>query len=1480
MPSLKRLPAFCLALILFGIIFTANAEARQSFSSRASDVDRLLITIPDPDQYDICGYIWKNYAPKSIKGKKKKFPKNIVSKVPKQFRSMMETVSFKPEKLFKNQCSSYKKQLIDSIKEPFVSAQKQLDEARKSYLNIPLIELRKGFYSWVAFTARDYILPTLPEKEREKFQPDSAYAQEKAQEWLKEPNREIDAYVKLYLKEHHQLLSAAYLRYLDWTDGQSRKIIDGFAIILTDAEKKLQRIGKLQAELTEPAKRKTPYAKMLKKSGFSGKWLDNFKAYEGDFNILDKQYDIVAATNIVVNSFQTKDPTAKVDAMFELLDNLAGTAANSHLPIVSLFGDIIQAYVQVGKQMLGAVNDLGAVLRKRSGYCIGTGVPIGREGIDRYAEAKQYAEQFKPSQQELICPLAFDKYPWKHVYEATELPSGRLFFWDGKKFIVGRHDGGGKAGAQESVRIISAARSLNYQITEEKQDGVKLLAQVYNTSFSGAVPALLEEAQEVMEGIAELLQKQEKMINESEPQCSQQDFRDYLKHHAGLDASAFEKELSVQGLERLVATYAASYTAKEGGFGKKNTARGNAYGRYKKIREKTKTLNFRKVVGRVVDEQDVDAPCPECGNAELDISMEGGLQMPSCEVAQADMQGQFILWAITLKPEFEITIQAKIENSKSDRRRLTEKDFERWDEIAIDLPILLKKEKSSPGFLSNIRSIKEKMGALRAQTLALVQQINRVGFSLADQVNQINTQFKEIESKQDIAKAALQIDDSFIDATRPGIEEITLSIVDIRRDIEGETLNVCKTHQQLKKTNKISQLDQIVINARTSNKNVAEHFEQYIQYKKQFNNIKAELKQVEQELKKFAWYIKYKQQITDMQAMIKRGYGYTTEVEKLMDDIQDNQQKATALNSEMLGLIDKADVLNLEAPSKMQLKKAKIINSYKIKIQADTEDIYSAESKISEEALYDETQLAALADRLVWFKKQLVESLLTVSGDTYSQAKERLKWNVSKIDAAEIFYNLINAANNNAKACLKSAEELYSKKTPYKEREAQADCSAYLGTKAKWYAEVGEVRCDCIDADKKYNQKLGRCATRKEFKVAKANCTDFPGTQAQWHEDTQDVRCDCVEAGKKYNSQYGRCISRQEFEVGKTDCSKWSNSKPIWDRSNQQAVCGCKGDYQWNKVRSACIRKPDLQIAKANCSKWPNSKPIWNKNKERVECSCVGNYEWNRPANTACRIKKEIQVAQFNCKQWPNSVASWDRKKQAPYCVCKGDYELNKANNTCRVKKEIQVAEASCDRGMHPQWSEKHQEVRCYCDDGAWSSSKGRCISEREQRLARQQRQREQAERERQWEEKRRKEEQQAEIERQQYCQKYLRQLNDSVAQRQEAWKQAMNLTSAYGMGCDQSDITAAQQGRWTGGRKSGAGSQSGSRRGSGSTGVITFTEAPPSRCLMPGGILGTMSQQDDTQCMSNAEYEKAMRDYRQRAREGKLRKETFQSNY
>jgi hypothetical protein len=612
-------------------------------STAGQAVDEPAVTVSLPE--DICAEAWE-HMPAALRVKK----------------VGLKGIYFSPKKLFELKCNEYKDELIEQVKAPFEAAKKDAEQQLKQ----PFDDLKQGFDAYLAEKAREKILPTLPKEEQERFQNDSAFMQEKVHEWLQDPNQETAEYVRAYIQSRYSRLYKAYEAFVDLTNGQSKEIVDGLNDILEKAQGRLKSVlGLVREAEADP---ETPWTDKAKEYGLSGYWVDRFKEHEGEIREINDRTKVIDAAQIVVGAFQTDDSVAKIAALFDVMETLAGAASDSNVPIASLFGDIVAAYAKVAKETLAAVNALGDKLKARAGYCFGPGVPLGSQSSDRYREAEIAAREIPDT---LLCPLGIGVTPWKDIYQQVEPgPEDQLHFWADGTFIRGAAAGGGRYGAQESLKLMRSAREIGYAVPELVAGDTRPIADVYNVPFSGAsgngIPGLMAEARSVIEEIDNKIARLT-----SAPaytgQCAADAVLKHIERQAGLNLAAFRDERNRYGVDRLVATYAASYAAGHGGFGEAGGARAGAYDTYQNIRDGLKNVSIVVVHGSVRDtNRGYGVPCPDCGGAPVSVSVTGGEQVAGCEVTKTDATGDFVVVAVRTSPAMSIALGADVNGVKSE----------------------------------------------------------------------------------------------------------------------------------------------------------------------------------------------------------------------------------------------------------------------------------------------------------------------------------------------------------------------------------------------------------------------------------------------------------------------------------------------------------------------------------------------------------------------------------------------------------------------------------------------------------------------------------------------------------------------------------------------------------------------------------------------------------------------------------------------
>ncbi len=619
-----------LFLLISGYVFLSAPIVFAVSSSQDHRPDAIVVEF-DPN-FDPCAVAWEKIS-------KKYPPRNL---------SLGGKIGLDPEVLFKytcNQCKDYLSGEINSLVESIKSsvdvkgaAKKELDKAQA--------ELKAAFLSWAAEQAREQILPLLSEEDQQRFDNDSEFMQQQAVEYL-DSEKEINAYVVAYLKENDQKLYYAYKAYVDLTQGSSAAILKDLNTLAAQAQDRLKRIAGFAKEANE--KPDTPTADLMKKYGVKGAWIDNLKAQEGRLRQINKTFKVTELVGTVHQSFSSDLPRHKVEAMLGFLDTVSGLAAESRIPIASLMGDIVQNLVQLGKGALEQVVILGDKIHRRADYCLGAGVATE----DTRSQALEKRDL-------LICPVAFEKSPWKDIYEEVEPENSRLHFWTGKKFIEGHLNYGGKPAVQEIIKLIGRANDLGYDIPTN----VKTIGLIYNVQYDKGFLGLLVHARKVIKEI-KISADQYIKFKQSVFSCNSATMDAQLEEMLGVDFEPFLKESDDQGLSRLETTYLASFLIGKGVLGKKNT-RQAAYKNYDQIWEKTRTLGFVQVSGEVRNQNSPDQTCSRCSDAILNIRVSGGQELRGCEAWKTDPHGNFTIYAIAQSPSFSIELDAGVDHFKSE----------------------------------------------------------------------------------------------------------------------------------------------------------------------------------------------------------------------------------------------------------------------------------------------------------------------------------------------------------------------------------------------------------------------------------------------------------------------------------------------------------------------------------------------------------------------------------------------------------------------------------------------------------------------------------------------------------------------------------------------------------------------------------------------------------------------------------------------
>ena len=544
-------------------------------------------------------------------------------------------ITLRPETLFKTLCARLRDDMIAAAEARFEDVtQIQATQGRI----LAAVEgaqrvIYATFLAWVAEIAR----AQLPPEVQAQYADD---AQALALDWLARPENEITIYVHAYIHEQSPALAALFR---DYTSGASAEIVTGLKGILDKAREKLSRFQNAVGNV-EPGS--TEWADTLKDFGFSGAYVDRFKGFEERFNRFDRDYNVVAAGKIVIDAFQTDQPDQKIQGLFALLENLGSTASNSRIPIVSFFGDVVQAYGQVGREMLDQVYALEDKLRAREGYCIGLATHAGRDPREKpfIAIAGDGVRACPAGSQGLL----------KDVFvQAQPEDASQIYFWLGDGFVKGVPGNGGVAAARVANGLIARAGAIGVPAYVGKSNDVETVAMVYNTPYGGGddgkdrprgVIGLIAEAEEAIATIRGQTKRLRGAVDIGAG-CEAGNMDDYLKS-TGLKPGEFPFD-DDDKFRRLVIGYAAGFVDKHRPNISGATRRSRPYEIYTKIWQKIRDISLFSLPVAVRDAAQPSIRCPRCAGARIDVSIEGGEELPGCKAETADNKGNATVFAMS-----------------------------------------------------------------------------------------------------------------------------------------------------------------------------------------------------------------------------------------------------------------------------------------------------------------------------------------------------------------------------------------------------------------------------------------------------------------------------------------------------------------------------------------------------------------------------------------------------------------------------------------------------------------------------------------------------------------------------------------------------------------------------------------------------------------------------------------------------------------
>jgi hypothetical protein len=1161
----------------------------------------------------------------------------------------MGGISWDPEKAFIARCEEYQEELTNDLK------------------NKAQGPLRQAFLIWLAEQLKTQILPTLSPEAQKQYAPDSAEVQAKAIEWLEQPGHEVSTYLNAYIMEKAPGIGEMVATAHDLTSGESAQIIEQMKGLLNTAQDRLSSFLKAEKEIEEQPD--IPYTEILQKHGFSGEWLDTFKGYEHQIRSFDKKYNAKDIVLTTIGAFQTNDPKEKISKMLDLMDSITGVASNSQIPIVSLMGDIINGMVKVSKEMLSAVMNLGEILKKRAGFCIGVGIP----GDDARA-------QWLNEQGIMACPLNYKTKPFDAIYETVVPTQGELLFWDGEHFIEGHTDGGGKTGLQQTLKLLHAAQALGYPVTID----ISTIASVYNTP--GGIPHVMKQAQTAILGIKNKTQMLEQSIG-TQGQCAKESIIKHVETLSQFDLTSFLRD----DIADIITTYAASYVAKTGGFGANNSSRSIGYSTYQEIWEKIKDLNVIAIYGTIKDRKNLNRICHSCANALIELTLKNAEEIPGCELKKTDNNGNFNLHLLSTNIDSSVILKAYTTLGASDSQTIALSNNRLSVTLFIDVP-------------DNTECAKIKALMEQARTAAANKEQSKAAQLLhearalhCDSVKselEYLDQFIQKDEAQEVADEAISsCDEQQISQAlaEPNLESAK------RVQLQALYSNIQQAHQIINPSiTQIPQLEEAIRRHKTIMQSISYCPELNESLEKSLTYLQKLIQQIsEAEKAKTSCSIPHLSKVALMLASCQQPLcgSLKTELEKILNQIKNadaayasgmkhykeskekfaffefikaKQQLNTLECKERLAKIDQAIDLVTQMQAAQQ-DPYRALDSCYGPIVADT----LARIKGKSEYADLEKKLIAISNANKYllqansFYKQLnFDEALNVMG----QAKMTLTGLCPKLT------QLLNAglAKIHHKQYTKSIIEQAIKKCDQKMLKTQQE---------QLRKEPGDVLSSYLA---KVEEALRRCDKKKlEVQSSQGNelCRKKLGDAAYAIKmnDNSSYQCGC-KTGYQLNDKATQCI-KPDLNEGQIQCEKQLGKQAKVKHINPNGTyeCACASGYQFNKQFTGCI-KHTLEQGQDHCRKsfGVQAYAIKQNANGTYECGCKKGYIFNKKFTQCIAYKSQESNEEGSahhiklCKQdyGPGSTALKQHYGVGRQCICRPEFEWNKNHTRCVFRYE------------------------------------------------------------------------------------------------------------------------------------------------------------------------------------------------------------------
>jgi hypothetical protein len=1085
----------------------------------------------------------------------------------------------------------------------------QFDANKKKY-EAAVEGAKKDIYNYFLQWTAEQIYPYLTPEDQAKYSPQSPEMQDKAIEWLNDPQNEVRTYVHAFLESKSKFLAGLFN---DYMSGGSWEIIQGLKSILEDAKDKFDRFTKVTHEVETG---ETPLAEALKKYGFSGDYVKRFKTYEGKLRKLNKGYNIVEAGKTIVGAFQTDDPAQKISGLFDLLEIVGSTADSSNIPIVSLFGTIVKSFGEVGNEMLKQVLGLGEKIRAREGFCVGLGTHSERDPRNK-SLIKQFGHDIR------VCPIA-TKGHLKDVYvKAQPEDVNKLYFWVKDKFIEGRNGGGGTTGMRHAIQLIITGGDIGYQAYSGKSKDITTIAMVYNTPYpreklrgrdrvnKSGVTGLLEEADKVIDEISSQIKNLEGGTDSiGESGCSDQKMRAYLKSETNQDIEKFLR-LYEQSSKELKDSYALSFVEQYRKVIKGTSKRQAAYKTYSQFWDKIEKISLFKIRVTLTDKSRTDGKCPRCARAKISVSVSNGKELTGCKVDKADSHGGFVNHIVTKQNTVTANLTAEAEGKSGtidiDPEKqfggLGETPFIHSESYLLEIPFEEEKKEEDEGTKVDDPNIAKSNETLE-QLLVVAADAERVS-------NELLTSCKLAQSKTGEANALIKSLDSELAALKAQTDELSQSSAQVsqlatkvkvlakqadasaetavkgKQDAEVQSLLACNKAETIQQnpnsSNNTQYLQQAIAASNSTDRLSKESNAAYKKARSSFDQASGLIKNSGEMAGK----------INDLRSKTTLLKSKADGIPKILAEARNVAAKTTGLKSSLAEAKTRGNSLYSQGKQLAESTLEKNIGKEILKkLDGAFGRINSAHSKPGK--CSDELEnIIALAEKENESLQTALQPLVAKSTSLTNAEKpgeniHELVANASAAaDTAEIFSEAAVSSANDAKKCLQLARAMMEKGTARVSQTAQVAIDTCDFKNAKGLIQELPPGPQKNKLGQAYIQKAKyEKQTRALYEAGKRlyQARDFNAALAKFEEAKSHTHCnnfiatlDAAIAKIKTRKAEEEKGQKQDKKEENAQCnSKLSGSSANWNENSKQYFCACPADKILSPDKSSCISKTDV----------------------------------------------------------------------------------------------------------------------------------------------------------------------------------------------------------------------------------------------------------------------------------------------------------------